>query len=359
MKGMTLQKGSFNPTNCNVFIAGTGAYMKAGAGVQMLEAYDETAKINHTLIGGNGRTVALGGYLTGGGHSILSPAYGLAADHVLEMEVVTPAGEIVTANECQNTDLFWAIRGGGGGTFGVLTKVTVSILPSPKLIGMEFLILTPAENKGAFDAITYLVSNFPTLADKGVSGYPVIMNSVPRLVPTADGKNFTFAPISGIMGNLIMLHTSNTSQIEDVLSPIFTHMKNTWFNITIATNTTAYPNFNSWYHEHFDPSPVGTEILVVSRLLDAKALSGDPNATRRALEKFTSGGYGTMFLVSGKGVHEAKPRGGSNAVLPAWRRAYVHSSEYIFLEGETPVRKWDWAYGNSYWCRMDTTERPV
>lgn len=62
--------------------------------------------------------MTLGGYLTGGGHGLLGPRYGMAADQVLEFEVVTPKGEIVTANECQNQDLFWALRG-------------VSILQSP------------------------------------------------------------------------------------------------------------------------------------------------------------------------------------------------------------------------------------
>jgi len=111
MKGIELHRGAFSPKSCNVNIEGTGAYMTALAGTQMYEAFAETAKINHTVIGGNGRTVALGGFLTGGGHSILAPTYGLASDHVLEVELVTPTGEIVTANECQNTDLFWAVRG--------------------------------------------------------------------------------------------------------------------------------------------------------------------------------------------------------------------------------------------------------
>ena len=111
MKGIELHKAPFSPKNCNVSIEGTGAYMTALVGTQMYEAYAETAKIGYTPIGGNGRTVAMGGYVTGGGHSILAPTYGLASDHVLEMELVTPTGEIITANECQNTDLFWALRG--------------------------------------------------------------------------------------------------------------------------------------------------------------------------------------------------------------------------------------------------------
>jgi FAD/FMN-containing dehydrogenase len=109
MKGIKEHPDGFSPTNCNVAIDGLA--ITAAAGTQMLEAYRATALLNRTVVGGNGRTVALGGFMTGGGHSILAPHYGMAADQVLEMELVTPGGDIVIANECQNTDLFWAMRG--------------------------------------------------------------------------------------------------------------------------------------------------------------------------------------------------------------------------------------------------------
>ena len=109
MKGIQFHETSFSPKNCNITI--DGAAITAGGGTQMMEAYRETSLFNHTVVGGGGRTVALGGFLTGAGHSILSPHYGLATDQVLEMEIVTPTGEILTLNECQNTDLFWAMRG--------------------------------------------------------------------------------------------------------------------------------------------------------------------------------------------------------------------------------------------------------
>jgi FAD/FMN-containing dehydrogenase len=109
MKDIQIHRDSFSPQHCNISIQGPA--FTAGAGIQMMEAYQETAAHNLTLVGGNGRTVALGGFVTGAGHSILAPHYGLAADLVLEVELVTPQGEILTLNECQNTDLFWAVRG--------------------------------------------------------------------------------------------------------------------------------------------------------------------------------------------------------------------------------------------------------
>lgn len=100
---------AFQPAGCN-FTIDTPA-VTVGGGSQLGAIYEELDKINRTVVGGNSKSVSVGGYLTGGGHSVLGPRYGLGADHVLELEVVTPMGDIVTANECQNEDLFWAMRG--------------------------------------------------------------------------------------------------------------------------------------------------------------------------------------------------------------------------------------------------------
>ena len=77
----------------------------------MFEIYDAAAGHGVTIVGGEDSDVGIGGYITGGGHSPISAHYGLAADNILEIELVTPAGELKTVNECTNTDLFFALRG--------------------------------------------------------------------------------------------------------------------------------------------------------------------------------------------------------------------------------------------------------
>jgi FAD/FMN-containing dehydrogenase len=84
------------------------------------------------VVGGAALTVgAAGGYSLSGGHGALSPMYGLAVDNILEVDVVIADGTLLTANECTNTDLFWALRGGGGGTFGVVTRMVHKAHDSP------------------------------------------------------------------------------------------------------------------------------------------------------------------------------------------------------------------------------------
>jgi len=108
IRGLSFHDG-FKPQGCKHSIAGNA--ITAAAGSQMLEIDEQAHLRNLTIVGGGAGTVGVGGYLTGGGHSALSSTYGLAADQVLEMELVTPKGKILTVNECQNTDLFWAMRG--------------------------------------------------------------------------------------------------------------------------------------------------------------------------------------------------------------------------------------------------------
>lgn len=55
--------------------------------------------------------------------------YGLGVDRVVQIKVVTPDGRFRTVNECQDSDLFWALRGGGGSAFGVVTELTMRVEP--------------------------------------------------------------------------------------------------------------------------------------------------------------------------------------------------------------------------------------
>ncbi|KAF9061173.1 hypothetical protein BDP27DRAFT_1406835 [Rhodocollybia butyracea] len=104
--------------------------MTIGAGVPWVDAYSFADANNVTIVGGYSETVgASGGWIMGGGHSVLSPTLGLGVDRVLEYKLVTPDGEYRTANAHTNSDLFWALRGGGGGTFGVVLESTSMVEP--------------------------------------------------------------------------------------------------------------------------------------------------------------------------------------------------------------------------------------
>lgn len=93
------------------------------------------------VVSGDTRTVsAAGGWLQGVGLSHTCRKYGLGVDNVVSFDVVLPEGRQVTADLCQNTDLFWALRGGGGGTFGVVTHVEYKLHPKTSVTEVIFQI---------------------------------------------------------------------------------------------------------------------------------------------------------------------------------------------------------------------------
>ncbi|KAJ6561924.1 hypothetical protein B0H19DRAFT_1143029 [Mycena capillaripes] len=117
---------SFIPEGCSK----PNPALTVGAGVQWQQAYQFADAHNFTIVGGTDRTVGVsGGWVQGGGHSALSNTMGMGVDRVLEFKIITPDGELHVANACQNTDLFWALRGGGGGTFGVVVESTTLVSP--------------------------------------------------------------------------------------------------------------------------------------------------------------------------------------------------------------------------------------
>lgn len=95
-----------------------GPALKAGAGVTGGQASQFAAAHGYRVVTGDSPTVGVaGGFTQGGGHSQLSGVYGLGADNVLEWEVVTAEGIHLVATPTKNSDLYWALSGGGGGTY--------------------------------------------------------------------------------------------------------------------------------------------------------------------------------------------------------------------------------------------------
>ena len=107
------------------------------AGARWLEAYTAATAAGRYVQGGGCTSVgACGGFTFGSGYGSFSKRYGTGSGGILEVEVVTADGSIVRANPYQNEDLFYALRGGGGGTFGIATKVTLLTHPIPSTLGV-------------------------------------------------------------------------------------------------------------------------------------------------------------------------------------------------------------------------------
>jgi len=193
---------------------------------------------------------------------------------------------------------------------------------------MNLVIFTPGNSSAAAglnDLVGYIVGQYPSLADQGVSGYSFYFDNFDAAILTGDHTKLTGMLISMVMQDV---PGNATAKMLEVWTPVLEHVAATWPGFTIFPNITTFDTFLDWYHEHLDKFSAGDDSYVGSRLLDGAALTADPEGLTTALKDFGAEGVATVYLVSGKGVWDAKPRGGSNAVLPAWRKAYVHASEF-------------------------------
>lgn len=115
-----------------------------GAGASLYSVHTALEQFNRTIPTGTCATVGVSGLTLGGGIGFEDRAYGLTCDALQAVQVVLANGTTVTANATQNSDLFWACRGGGGGNFGVVTQYTFATSPATS-VGFATLAWTDAD----------------------------------------------------------------------------------------------------------------------------------------------------------------------------------------------------------------------
>jgi FAD binding domain/Berberine and berberine like len=112
----------------------TGTTATVGAGTRLIDFYNGLAAHGRAVPGGSCPTVGIAGLTLGGGVGVVSRAYGVTSDNVQSLQIVTADGQVRTCNSSQNSDLFWACRGGGGGNFGVVTSFTFTTHPAGQIV---------------------------------------------------------------------------------------------------------------------------------------------------------------------------------------------------------------------------------
>lgn len=111
-----------------------GDLVRVGSGAHWSDLAEALASTGRGVSSGDTRNVGIGGLALGGGIGWFVRTYGLTVDAIRELEVVTAAGEVLTASATEHPDLFWALRGGGG-NFGVVTRFTLATSPIDGLVG--------------------------------------------------------------------------------------------------------------------------------------------------------------------------------------------------------------------------------
>ena len=135
MNGITLHE-AFVPQDCGATMPPQPA-VTVETGARWLQVYEAvTTRGGRYVQGGGCTTVGVAGFIHGGGFGSFSKKYGLGAAALLEAEIVTADGQARVINACNEADLFWAVKGGGGGAFGVLTRLTLRTRELPAIFGI-------------------------------------------------------------------------------------------------------------------------------------------------------------------------------------------------------------------------------
>ncbi|KAI1857161.1 hypothetical protein JX265_011362 [Neoarthrinium moseri] len=280
-----------------------GKALKFGAGIQGFEALKAAADLGLVVVGGECPTVGLaGGYTQGGGHSALSTNFGLAADNTLSFEVVTASGELVTASRSQNTDLYWALSGGGPGNYGVVVSMTVKAHPDTVVSGVNFSVAvdeTQTADK-IFEAVDVWHASIAEIVDSGV------------MVIYFFGTGFLQSPALTAYGK-------TQSELEEILSSFLTKLES--LGLTYSVTYTEFPSYFDHYDHYWGPLPLGNIQVGTSqyggRLIKRSQISGF-GETARALAA-----EGVTFIGVGTDVSRF---GADNSVLPAWRESIVQAT---------------------------------
>lgn len=277
-----------------------------GAGTQGFKAFEVAAKNGLRVTGGSCPSVGLaGGYTQGGGHGALNTVYGLSADQVLEWEVVTPSGQLVTATPTNKySDLYWALSGGGAGTFGVVTSMTSRAHPDGIVSVVNFIFTDAGVSRDDFwSTLTSFHAGLSSI--HGARGQSV--------VTIAGGSTFIL--------NGVTFVDKDEAYVREQIAPWLADL--TSKGVTFEPNFKTYPNYYEYYEALFGPLPNGlfpSAQLSVSRLVSPEVIAQNNTLLTAALREV--GESGPFFLaLSSLGLPEREKTDPANAVPRQWRTA--------------------------------------
>ncbi|QIB44957.1 FAD-binding oxidoreductase [Streptomyces aureoverticillatus] len=115
-------------------VRSSGTTATIGGGAKLIDVYRALAAKGVTIPAGSCPTVGISGLTLGGGHGVVSRAYGLTCDSLTSATLLTADGKQITASKSEHKDLFWALRGAGNGQFGIVTELTFRTHPAPQAV---------------------------------------------------------------------------------------------------------------------------------------------------------------------------------------------------------------------------------
>ncbi|KAK1971605.1 FAD binding domain-containing protein [Colletotrichum sublineola] len=287
----------------------------------------EVAKANNVIAVGGGAVSpgAIGGWPSGGGHGPATRNYGLGADQILEAEVMLADGRVVTANHCQNADLFRALRGGGPG-YGIVLGTTIKAHPNVDVVTAHRLAIAPlqpsANNSDLLDAVSVMLQSYPDLSDAGYAGYAYWFRNYPGV--------FVANATSGYSHGFWTIGKTQ-ADADAGFAPVREALARFDDRLFVYESFATYTDYWSFYEAEsglYDPT--GDTSILTSRMMDRAAVA-DYGRVREAVEVLSGKpeeyASNVVLLVSGGQVF-ADANDQSSGLHPAWRR-----SPYVLVTG--------------------------
>ncbi|PWY71002.1 FAD-binding domain-containing protein [Aspergillus heteromorphus CBS 117.55] len=282
----------------------SGPAYKLGSGVMGYQVLDALEGSGHVLVGGECPTVGLaGGYTQGGGHSALSTMFGLGADQTLSFEVVTAAGDIITASRTNNTDLYWALSGGGAGNYAVVTSLTAKAHADAIVSGAGLEITTANITTDLFfEAVERFHTYLPAMIDAGTT-----------VIYEMTDYAFLINPLTA--------YNQTSAQVEAVLAPFLSALTELEVPYTVAY--TQFDSYYDFYENYMGPLPYGNLDVGTynygGRLLPRSTIEANTTNLVAALRNITEQGV----IAVGVGLNVTSANDTDNAVFAPWRSAAV------------------------------------
>ncbi|KAG9120560.1 hypothetical protein FRC07_003896, partial [Ceratobasidium sp. 392] len=284
-----------------------------GAAEQWRDVYKAADDHNVTVVGGAANSVgAAGGWLQGGGHGPLGMLYGMGVDNVLQLTVVKANGKVVKANACQNKDLFWALRGGGGSTYGVALDVTYKTHPPlNNVVAVAFSSNVTSPEK-LTDMTEVFLRSLPDITDSGVRGYA-----------------YWPSPISFFF---IAIHPNgqDVSTTNATLQPVFDWAASNPGTQVLSAGS-VHPTFYNFFTTWVKDSAIAEPVWVGGRLVSKKALAKNSRKLAELATRPRTGLAANMNIVGGGVIDKIDPE--STGLNPQWRKQALVSWN--------PASKWD------------------
>jgi FAD/FMN-containing dehydrogenase len=207
---------AFHPEGAPTNVTAVPA-VSVGAGCLWGEVYRKVAVEHGRYVQGGGcLTVGVAGFVQGGGFGSLSKQFGTGAANLLEAEIVTADGRIRTVNRWHEPDLFFALRGGGGGTFGVVTRLMLKTHPLPPTIGAA-IFEVKAINEASWRELCRLIIDWYAL----------------KLFNPTWGEQIRFSP-GRKLGVAMLCHGLTQFQVEEAWVPFIRWLESRPNDFTLA-----------------------------------------------------------------------------------------------------------------------------